>query len=55
MIPRALCGSGRLKELLGEIRLAQIACVLIVCVLILAEGGFGSSDPSKPSQVVVAI
>ena len=33
----------------------QIACVLIACVLILVEGGFGSSDPSKASQVVVSI
>jgi len=55
MIPGALCGSRRLKELAGEIRLVQIACVLIACVLILLEGGFGSSDSSKPSQVVVAI
>ena len=55
MIPRALCGSRRFKELVGEIRLVQIACVLIACVLILVEGGFGSSDPSKSSQVVVAI
>jgi alpha-galactosidase len=55
MILRALCGSRRFKELVGEIRLVQIACVLIACMLILVEGGFGSSDPSKPPQVVVAI
>jgi hypothetical protein len=55
MIPRALCGSRHLKELVGEIRRMQIACVLIAGVLILVEGGFGSSDPSKSSQVVVAI
>ncbi|MGC1450568.1 MAG: PKD domain-containing protein [Candidatus Sulfotelmatobacter sp.] len=33
----------------------QIACVLLACVPILVEGGSGSSDPSQPSQVVVAI
>lgn len=33
----------------------QIVCVLIACVLILVEGGFGSSAPSNASEVAIAI
>ena len=55
MIRHTLCGSRRPEELAGKIRLLQIACVLIACALILVEGSFGSSDPSKASQVVVSI
>ena len=55
MIPRTLCGSRRPKELAGKIRLVQILCFLIACVLILVEVCLGSSEPSKASQVVVAI
>ncbi|MGB8064078.1 MAG: PKD domain-containing protein [Candidatus Sulfotelmatobacter sp.] len=55
MIRRTVCASRRPKELVGKIRLVQIAWVLIVCVLILVEGGFGSSDPSKAPQAVVAV
>jgi alpha-galactosidase len=55
MIPHTLCGSRRPKELAGKIRMAQIACVLIACVLIPVEGCLGSSDPSKASQVVVSV
>ena len=55
MIQRTLCGSRRPKELACEIAPVQIVYVVIACVLILVEGGFGSSDPSKTSQVVVAI
>ncbi len=55
MIRHTLGGLRRSKELVSKIRPVQIACVLIACVLILVEGCFGSSDPSKASQVVVAI
>jgi len=55
MIQRTLGGSRRPKEVAGKIGPLQIVYVLIVCLLILGEGGFGSSDPSKASQVVVAI
>ncbi len=55
MIRRTVCASRRPKELVGKIRLVQIAWVLIACVLILVEGGFGSSHLSKASQVVIAI
>ena len=55
MIPRALCGSRRLKELVGNIRPVQVACVFVASMLILVEGGFGSSAPPKASEVVIAI
>jgi alpha-galactosidase len=51
MIRHSFCGSRRPKGLAGK--LAQIAYVLIACVLILVEGCLGSSDPNV-SQVVIA-
>ena len=55
MIQSTPCGFRRPRERVCKIRPARIACVLLACVLILVEGGFGSSDPPKASQVVVAI
>ena len=55
MIWHTLYDSRRPQELATKIRPVQIACVLMACVLILVEGGFGSSDPSKASQVVISI
>ncbi len=52
---RGTLGFRRSKDLAGKILRVQIACVLIACVIILVEGCFGFSDPSKPSQVVVSI
>jgi alpha-galactosidase len=55
MIRHTLYDSRRPEELAVKIRLVQIACALIACVLIPVEGGFGSSHPPKASQVVVSI
>jgi alpha-galactosidase len=55
MIRHTLDAFRHTKELAGKIRGMQIAYVLIASVLILVEVCLGSSDPSKPSQVVVSI
>jgi alpha-galactosidase len=55
MIRHTLCGSRRAKESVDKIRVAQIACVLVACVLVLVEGCLGSSDPSQTSPVTVSM
>ncbi len=55
MIRHTPCGSRCSKKRGGKTRLVQIACVWIACLLILVEGCFGSSGPSKTSQVVIAV
>jgi len=55
MIRHILCGSRRPKALPAKIRLVQLACALIACVLILVEGGFAAPELSKASEVVVTI
>jgi len=55
MIRHTLWGSRPSTELACKIRPMQIVCVLIACVLIPVEGGFGSSAPSNASEVAIAI
>jgi alpha-galactosidase len=43
------------QELIGTIRPVQMASLLTACVLILVEGGLGSSDPAGPSQLAAHI
>jgi hypothetical protein len=55
MIRHNFPGLQLFKELVIKIRLAQIANLLMACVLILVEGCLGSSAPVGSSPVVVSI
>ena len=48
MIEPTSCGFRLLKELVGKIRSFEIAGLLIACLLLLAEGSFGSSGEAGP-------
>lgn len=49
------CRGFRFPKLAGKIRPAQIASLLIACVLILVEGCLGSSDSSRTAPVAADI
>ena len=51
----ALRGFRDAKRLPGNIRLLRVAFLSMACVLILVEGGFGSSDSVKASPVAISI